>query len=103
MLNFIKTPSGDLIARHLIQRVMHVPKKCVVVKDSFDHILMYMKIEDNANGMRVRDLFNEVVLAGRNAEQPDWSFLTTSAPASAAAKAKKLPKESSDDSNTAEV
>lgn len=31
MLSHIKTPSGDLIARVLIQRVSHIPKRGVVV------------------------------------------------------------------------
>ena len=108
MLNFIKTPSGDLIARHLIQRVSHIPKKGVTVKDSYNHMLAYVVISDDTLAIRVRDLFNEVVLAGRNAKQPDWSFLTPAAPAPAPVVAKSpkvhkaadLPTVSSDDTPT---
>ncbi|MDH6183580.1 hypothetical protein [Polaromonas sp. CG_23.6] len=87
MPSHIKTPSGDLIARLLIQRVSHIPKRGVVVKDSFNHVLAYVALTDDALAIKVRDLFNEVVLAGRNAKQPDWSFLTPPAPAPAPAPA----------------
>ena len=87
MPSHIKTPSGDLIARLLIQRVSHIPKRGVVVKDSFNHVLAYVALTDDALAIKVRDLFNEVVLAGRNAKQPDWSFLTPAAPAPAPAPA----------------
>ena len=122
-MNFVKTPIGDLIARLLIKLVSHIPKRGVMIKDSHNHMLAYIAVSDDTLALKVRDLFNEFVEAGRNAKQPDWSFLLATAPAPApasasapapapapalapapaAAKAKKLPKEPSDDSNTAEV
>lgn len=76
MLNYIKTPSGDLIARHLLQRVSHIPKKGVLIKDGYDRMLAYIQIEDDAQAKQVRDLLNEVLIKGKSARQPDWSFLT---------------------------
>ena len=105
MLTHIQTPSGDLIARHLIDRVTLFPKKCVVVvMDGYGRMLACIKLVDVAKAQRVRDLFNEVVLEKRNAKQPDWSFLTPIAPPPArvvakspkVAKAAKLPAASSD-------
>ena len=104
MPSHIKTPSGDLIARLLIQRVSHIPKRGVMIKDSHNHMLAYIAVTDDTLGIQVRDLFNDFVKAGRNAKQPDWSFLTQPAPAPAPApvviKATKLPKGPSGDTNT---
>ena len=103
MLTHVKTPSGDLIGRHLIERVTLVPKKGVVLLDGYGRMLAYVKLEDATQAERVRDLFNELVLDKRNARQPDWSFLTPPALASVvvkATKAPKLPKEPSSDTDT---
>jgi hypothetical protein len=71
------------------------------VMDGYGRMLAYIKLEDPAQAERVRDLFREVVLAKRNATQPDWSFLTPPAPVVAkATKAPKLPKAPSDDTDT---
>ena len=84
MLTHVKTPNGDLIARHLIDRVTLYPNKgVVVVMDGYGRMLAHVKLDAAAKAERVRDLFNEVVLEKRNAKQPDWSFLTTPAPAPA--------------------
>ena len=103
MLNYITTPSGNLIARNLIQRVSHIPKTGVRVLDGYGRLLEYVPESNDTLAIQVRDLFREVVLAGRNAKQPDWSFLTPPARAFAvvkATKASKLPKDASDDINT---
>jgi hypothetical protein len=101
MLTHVQTPSGDLIARHLIDRVTLIPKKGVLVMDGYGRMLAYVKLEDAAQAERVRDLFRDVVLEKRNAKQPDWSFLTPPAPVVATAtKAPKLPKAPSDDTDT---
>ena len=103
MSNHITTPSGDLIARLLIQRVSHIPNKGVMVKDSHNHMLAYIAVTDDTLGIQVRDLFNDFVKAGRNAKQPDWSFLTQPAPAPVVIKATKLPKGPSGDTTTTEA
>lgn len=99
MITHIQTPSGDLIGRHLIERVTLIPKKGVMVMDGYGRMLTYVKLEDPAQAERVRDLFREVVLAKRDATQPDWSFLTQPAPAPApvGAKAPKPLKATPDD------
>jgi hypothetical protein len=89
MNQHIKTPSGDLIAIRLIDRVFHITKKGVMVMDGYGRVLAYIKLEDDALAIRVRDLFNEVVSDRRNAKQPDWSFLTSPRPVPSVTKATK--------------
>jgi hypothetical protein len=89
MNQHIKTPSGDLIAIRLIDRVFHITKKGVMVMDGYGRVLAYIKLEDDTLAIRVRDLFNEVVSNRRNAKQPDWSFLTSPAPVSSVTKGSK--------------
>ena len=101
MSNYITTPSGDLIARLLIQRVSHIPNRGVIIKDSHNHMLAYIAVADDTLGIQVRDLFNDFVNVGRNAKQPDWSFLTQPAYAPAVIKASKPHKAPSTGTNTA--
>lgn len=73
--NHITTPTGNLVARLLIQRVSHIPDRGVMIYDGFGRMLEFIRIEENSLAIRVRDAFNEVVLDGKRAVQPDWSFL----------------------------
>lgn len=89
MTNHLTTPSGNLIGRPLIQRVLHAPGKGVLLFDGYGRMLDYIRVEDNMLGIQVRDLLNEFVLAGKKATQPDWSFLTPPAPVTSVAKGTK--------------
>jgi hypothetical protein len=76
MLNHITTPDGNLLGRHLIQIISHIPNRGVTIKDGYGRMLAYIKLEDDTQAQKVRTLLNEVVLKGKTAKQPDWSFLT---------------------------
>lgn len=75
-MNHFTTPAGNLLSRAIIQRVSHVPGRGVLLLDGYGRMLEFIHEENNALAIRIRDLVNQVVLDGKRAKQPDWSFLT---------------------------
>lgn len=75
-MNHITTPAGNLLSRSIIQRVTHVPSRGIMLLDGYGRLLEFIRVENDVLAIRTRDLLNQVVLDGKRAKQPDWSFLT---------------------------
>ena len=76
MTKLIRMPDGNAFSPALIERVTFYPTSLIVLcQDAKSNRIAWIKVANEVEGIRVREVLLDIADAGYRAEPPDWSFM----------------------------